>query len=562
MGQTADNLFVLAVNPETGALRQFVSTVKDANYPTATLMTRDGKFYIGAAYAGNLLRYDPSRETLEDLGAINPGAATFPCAMDEDAGGRIWIGSYGAADQTSYDPKTSAFTRHGRMDETDMYNYPMVNEDGTICCRIMMTRPHLVVFDPRTGEKRTVGPVTEKGKDTFDLRKGGEDGEVYIQSSLGNFRVDGFKAEPVPSIPPLVARPPAHGYWFLDADQQLYRKLGVNNAQDPGDSGRVFTLDYTAAGTEIFLVHHGPDGLVYGSSILPLHLFRYDQSKGNLADLGKCSAAAGEAYSMVNWEGKLFIASYPAAMISIYDPAKPYRYGSHPEDNPYDMGRIDDISYRPRSALAGPLGRVWFASLPDYGQWGGPLSWYEPGTGEKGGSHRIAGDGSCYTLAWLERQGLMAVGTTIQGGTGTMPKVRQAVLLLWDYRAEKKVWEGTPNRPVETFNSLLAAPDGMLYGTVSGGGVPELFAFDPMKRVFTARAPLPAGSPLDNGLQFGPDGRIYGFTSSCFYRFQPPGLSIEVIVREDDGFSVPGPIMGNEVYYARGHILRVMKIFE
>jgi outer membrane protein assembly factor BamB len=558
MGQTADNLFVLAIDPDTGALRQFVSTVKESNYPTSTLLARDGNLYIGSAYAGHLLRYDPKREKLEDLGAINPGAATFPCAMDEDAGGRIWIGSYGTADLTSYDPRAGTFTRHGRMDDTDMYNYPMVNADGTICCRIMMTRPHLVVFDPKTGEKRTVGPVTEKGKDSFELRKGGDDGAVYIGSNLGNFRVSGFNTEPVASIPPLVRRPQSHGYRFLDGDQQLYRTLQVST----GNSTRVFTLDYTSAGTEIFLVHRGPDGKVYGSSILPLHLFRFDPSRGDLADLGKCSAAAGEAYSMANWEGKLYIASYPQAMVSIYDPAKPYRYGTGPEDNPTDLGRIDDISYRPRSALAGPLGRIWFASLPDYGQWGGPLSWYEPATGKKGVYHRIAGDGSCYTLAWLEKPGLMAVGTTIQGGTGTQPKAKQAMLFLWDYRAEKKVWEGTLDRPVETINALLALPDGRIFGTASGGENHELFAFDPASRAFTARTPLPAGSPLDKGLQLGPDGYIYGFTSSCIYRVKPTGLAIEEIVREDDGFSIPGPIVGNDIYFARGHILKAMKLFE
>jgi hypothetical protein len=445
------------------------------------------------------------------------------------------------------------------MDDTDMYNYPMVNADGTICCRIMMTRPHLVVFDPRTGEKRTVGPVAEKGKDTFDLVKGGTDGAVYIRSSLGNFRVRGFDAAPVNTVPARPAPQPAtYACSFADADQQLYRKLRVKSAE----AERTFDLAYTAAGTEIFLVHRGPDGMVYGSSILPLHLFRYNPGTGELADLGKCSAASGEAYSMANFDGKLFIASYPAAMVSVYDPSMPYRYGAGPEDNPRELGRIDDISYRPRSTLAGPLGRVWFASLPDYGMWGGPLSWYEPKTGKKGVYHRIAGDGSCYTLAWLEKRNLMAVGTTIQGGTGTRPKVDRALLFLWDYRAEKKVWEGSPDRPVHAFNALVAAPDGMLYGTITGGGAPELFAFDPAKRVFTARTKLPEGSPLDNGLALGSDGFIYGFTSSCFYRVRPPGLKTEVIAREENGFDIPGPIIGKDVYYARGHILRAMRVFE
>ncbi len=559
MGQTADNLFVLSVNPETGALRQHVSKVPESNYPTATLLSRDGKLYVGAAYAGHLLRYDPSRDTFEDLGAINPGAATFPCALDEDAGGRIWIGSYGAADLTMYDPRTGAFTRCGRMDDTDMYNYPLVNSDGTVCNRIMMTRPHLVVYDPKTGEKRTVGPVAEKGKDTFDLVRGG-DRAIYIRSSLGNFRVQGFTATPVNVIPaPSASSPRKYNCSFDDAHSQLYRQFRVKTEDG---RARLFNLDFEAAGTEIFLVHQGPDGNVYGSSILPEHLFRYTPGKGELIDLGQCSAASGEAYSMANREGKLYIASYPGARISVYDPAKPYHYGLSATDNPIDLGRIDDLSYRPRSALAGPLGRVWFASLPDYGRWGGPLSWYEPSTGKKGVYHQIAGDGSCYTLAWLKRENLLAVGTTIQGGSGTQPRVEQGSLFLWDCTAERKVWEGAPESRVETFNALLTGPDGLLYGTATGGDGPVLFVFDPAKREFVATVTPPGGAPLDNGLQVGPDGNIYGFTSSCLYRFRPsPRPSLREVIREDHGFSVPGPIVGKDIYFAKGHVLRAAQLF-
>ena len=559
MGQTADNLFVLSVNPETGSLHQYISKVPESNYPTATLLSRDGMLYVGAAYAGHLLRYDPEKETFEDLGAINPGAATFPCALDEDASGRIWIGSYGASDLTMYDPGSGAFTRCGRMDDTDMYNYPMVNSDGTICNRIMMTRPHLVVYDPKTGEKRTVGPVTEKGKDTFELVRGG-DGIIYIRSSLGNFRVRGFTATPVTSIPdPPAPAPKKYTFSFDDASSQLYRQFRVKAADG---RERLFTLDFQAAGTELFLIHRGPDGNVYGSSILPEHLFRYIPGKGSPVDLGQCSASAGEAYSMANLDGKIYIASYPAARISIYDPTKPYHYGTASGDNPRDVGRVDDISYRPRSALAGPLGKVWFASLPDYGQWGGPLSWYDPQTGNKGVYHQIAGDGSCYTLAWLKKENLLAVGTTIQGGSGTQPRVSQASLFLWDCTAERKVWEGNLDRRAETINALLAGPDGLLYGTATGGDGPSLFVFDPAKREFVATVATPAGTPLDNGLQTGPDGYIYGFASSCLYRFLPASQPVlQEMLREDGGFHIPGPIVGKDIYFAKGHVLRAARLF-
>ncbi|MFC1508395.1 hypothetical protein ACFL60_01760 [Candidatus Omnitrophota bacterium] len=560
MGQTADNLFVLHIDPITGELSQYISQVEKSNYPTATLLSKSGKLYIGAAYAGHLLCYDPVENRLDDLGAINPGKASFPCGIVEDDDGILWIGSYGTADLTSYDPETGTFTRRGRMDDVDMYNYPMVNVDGMICNKIMMTKPHLVVFDPKTGTKKVVGPIAEKGKDSLTLIRG-QNNRVYIKSSLGNYSIEGFKAVNVETIPEnTTPQPPKSvmSYRFADAGQQLYRKLEVTST---GGETRTFDLDYEAAGTEIFYVHNGPDDCIYGSSILPLHLYRYDPSNSGLDDLGKCSAAAGEAYSMANLDGSIYISSYPGARVSVYDPSRPYEYGVEIGSNPRELGRIDDISYRPRTTLAGPLGRVWLVSLPDYGRWGGPLSWYDPKTEEKKAYYEIAGDGSCYTMAYCEKQGLLAVGTSIYGGSGTQPKVEQAVLFLWDCEAEKKIWEGTLDRQVNTFNALVSAPDGRLFGTVTGGDTPELFVFDPESRIFTDRISLPHGGPLDLGLQNGPNGYLYGFTRSCFYRIDPVTLSVEELLHEDDSFHIAGPINGDSVYFAQDVTLKMIHLF-
>ena len=102
----------------------------------------------------------------------------------------------------------------------------------------------------------------------------------------------------------------------------------------------------------------------------------------------------------------------------------------------------------------------------------------------------------------------------------------QASLFLWDYHKEEKVWEGTLDRPVSHFNALVYGPDGMLYGTVIGGAdPPELFVFDPNSREFTGRIALPTGTPLDLGLQNGPDGNLYGFTTSRIYRLNPRDLT-------------------------------------
>ncbi len=552
MGQDAKSLFVLKIDPITGKSSQFVTAVPRANFPTATLMSRSGLLYIGAAYAGHLLCFDPRTNDLRDLGAIHSGAASFPCRMDEDSQGRIWIGSYPAADLTCYDPASREFTHFGRMDSVDMYNYAWVNTDDTIACLIRMTRPHVVVLDPKTGARTTVGPITTKGKESLDMRRG-VDRRLYIVSSIGNYRIDAGVAHPVDTVPPAPAEPrlkDGSTARFVDAKDQIYRKLVVRGK---GGAARTLSLSYDASGNNVFCLHAGPNGCIYGSSYLPEHLFRYTPNSGQLVDLGQCSVSSGEAYSMANLAGRIYISSYPGAHLSVYDPKQPYRFGTDPKANPRDLGRIDDISYRPRATLAGPLGRVWLASIPDYGRWGGPLSWFDPATGKKKAYHQIVGDASCYVLAHLRTTHLLAIGTNIAGGSGTRPKVTQAKLVLWDYQAEKIAWEGTLQQPVAAFNSLTAGPDGKLYGSVRTRGVKGLlFAFDPATRKFTATCALPSGQPLDLGLCGGPGARMIGFSSTCIYRLDPEPLKTEVLARPPGGIQVAGPVVGRRVYFARG----------
>ena len=562
MGQQADNFTVVKIDPSTGATVQTTAQRPDSNYPTAAILSRTGMIYIGVAHSGCLFRYDPKIETLDDLGAINPPDDIFVCRIDEAPDGTLWIGCYGTAGLTSYEPGTERFTRHGRMDETDMYCYPLVAPDGTIACDIRVTKPHIVVFDPGTGEKRAVSPATPKEEGGRCNLIRAQDGHLYFDCSTGIFRLNGFETVPVAVLPEAEAAPvlsDGSTAVFSDATSQIYRNITVTNPQL--ELSRQLPITYEAAGSALFLVHGGPDGHVYGSSVLPLHLFRCNTQTHALEDLGACSTAAGEAYSMGNLDGKLYICSYPAARLSVYDPALPYQFGTEPGSNPRDIGRMDEISYRPRSLVTGPLGRVWTASVPDYGLWGGPLSWYDPQSGAFGSYRDIAGEASCWTLAWLERQALLAVGTTIQGGTGTQPRVRQASLFLWDYVGERKVWEGTPDRPVTAFNAFAVGADGRLFATVWGEMPPELIVFDPNTRVFTHHLALPEGRPLDLGLQFGPDGNLYGFTNCCLYRVNTTDLTITPLVEEKDAFQTPGPITGDSVYFSKVQTLKAIKLW-
>ncbi len=564
MGQNAEPMFILKIDPESGKFSRYSAGLDKAQYPTAAKWSQAEKcLYVGSAYAGHLHRFDPKSDRFEDLGAINPPGDTFPCRIDEAPDGTLWIGCYGTASLTHFDPRTRTFTRYGRMDDVDMYFYPLVGDDGTVAGLVITTRPHVVVFDSATGKHKPVGPVIDKDtrSGTIDLIKG-IDGRLYIVSSEGNFRVDGMEIVPVASVPASRQEPTlpdGSTFRFADASSYTYRNLEIRS---PDGTTQTFHLDWKGAGTNIFLLHEGPDGYIYGSSVLPLHLFRYVPETGELTDLGQCTQVGGEIYSMGNLNHLLYMCSYPGATLSVYDPKKPYRFGMDPDANPRDLGRMDDVSCRPVVMLVGPLGRIWTGSYPDYGMWGGPLAWYDPKTGEFGSCRHVLNDQSVCSLAWLERLGLIAGGTSVAGGSGTRPRAKFATVFLWDPQKAEKVWDSNFGLSINAVIDMLALRDGLAYAVmnlrVGEASKNELMLIDFENRTILSRTELPQDA-IHLSLRKTPDGHIYGSTRTTFYQIEPDTTNINILV-EGLNISVPGPVVGDTFYFATGHRLRALRI--
>jgi len=160
MGQQAKNLFVLRVDPVTGAYSQYLAPGENSQYPTAACWAHDGRLYIGAAYSGRLLRFDPRRGRIEDLGAIDPPEGTFPCRIDESPDGSLFRRLLRQRRAHPLRPKTGEFRRYGRCDPTDMYCYPLVAHDGVVACLIRMTTPHVVLVDPGRERRKRSAPAS------------------------------------------------------------------------------------------------------------------------------------------------------------------------------------------------------------------------------------------------------------------------------------------------------------------------------------------------------------------------------------------------------------------
>ena len=223
----------------------------------------------------------------------------------------------------------------------------------------------------------------------------------------------------------------------------------------------------------------GPDGRIYGSSMLPLRLFVYDPDKNTAKNLGKASFATGEIYSMGSLDGHLYLCSYPEGRLSVYDPKKPLQFGDKEDSNPRELGQMGESLYRPRAMVAGPHGRVYIGGYPDYGLIGGGLGVYDPKKNEKRTFRNIIQNQSIASLAYVEKLDLLAAGSSVRGGTGTHAIEKEAKLMLWDPKDEKKVFETIPVPEAKTILSLASTSDGILYGITN---TEKVFVFDAGKR--------------------------------------------------------------------------------
>jgi hypothetical protein len=548
-------LFLLAVNPDTGEMRQFNGPLSSEMGAWGFTVDHEDRIYLGSYTSAHLLRFDPKTENWDDLGRPAGGRESFICSLTTAPDGKIWGGTYPSAMLFSYDPKTGVSENFDRMDPEQFYCYPTAGDDGLIYCAIQFAKMDIVVFDPEKKTKTSVVPEKSREPGRVTLVKG-KDGRIYSKLSTSDqwFLVEEGKGlvEISRSDVPFVPKVLPNGRIFYYVDNNILR------VEDPvTKEKKEIPLRYEAVGAYIFLVGKGPDEKIYGSSMLPLRLFVYDPRDNSLVNLGKASHATGEIYSMSPLNGKLYLCSYPEARLSVYDPSKPLRFGDSEDSNPRDLGSMGGELYRPRAMISGPHGNVYVGGYPDYGLLGGAIGVYDPERNEKRVYRHVITNQSIASLSYVEKLDLIAAGSSVRGGTGTRAVEKEAKLMLWDPKEEKKIFETTPVPGAKTVLSLATAVDGMVYGITDDE---KVFVFDPGKRAITKIFDLGFKEPRDISLQLGPDLRLYGLAKQAIFSIDPRNDHVSLVavppVPIDSGMAV----LGRKIYYGSGAALQEFEI--
>jgi hypothetical protein len=397
--------------------------------------------------------------------------------------GRLYGGTYGNAKLIFFDPNTGQMGDLGRMHPTQMYSRTVAaGKDGRIYIGIGMAEGDIVVFDPATGKHSSILPA-DMEKVKSGSTKLGEDGHAYAQLGERWFRCEDSILTPVPGYPGSPIQRFRDGRILESAGNGFYE------IRHPGNRVVRSEFSYEGTGVGIFMVANGPLGRIYGSTMMPLELFEYDPAAGSMKHLGNPTSVNGEIYSMAALGDLLYVCAYPGSWLSVYDPGRPWDYGTSPESNPRGIGYAGDGHLRPRAMIVAPDGRIYIGSHPPYGEHGGALGVYDPVEDSFVENYRhLIPNQSIVTLAHEPESGLIFGGSSIVGGGGTRPVEKSAHLFAWDLVAREKVFDMVPDVDDDSINAMTimdgrvffaARPSNSIYCLEPGDARPGLISRSP-----------------------------------------------------------------------------------
>jgi len=516
MNQTAGALFLVQVNPDTGEAKQFNAEKGPGAW--AFIVGPDENIYLGTWESGWLLRFDPKQPErgLENLGKpAESETYLWQFAIGKD--GKIYSCTYPNAKLVSYDPATGKNEDLGRMHPTEMYARNIAaGADGFIYIGIGTQVGDIVAFDPKTREHHSVLPGSPREKPQPDTGAVslGADGQVYGSIRGKTMRLENGKAIFVDSA---VSPAPVK---LRDGRVLTARDRGTFTLQDPKTGKTVERkFKYAGAGDMIFLVGNGPNGCIYGSTAMPMEIFRYDPKLNRSEHLG--AMPGGEVYSMLEREGKLYLCYYGGAIMNLYDPAKPFwKYGTDADCNPISFGGVGDGHLRPRAMIYyGPDGLMYIGSEPPYGQLGGAMGVWDPRQNKTIENYRnLITNQSIVSLAWEPKSGLIFGGSGNWGGGGTTPVEKEAKFFAFDPKKKQKVFETALVPDARSYPATVAA-NGKIFTSVGS----TLFVFDPATMKVEKTISLPGGQ-TEISLGRHESGKLVGLAGGNVYVLDPVKL--------------------------------------
>jgi sugar lactone lactonase YvrE len=396
----------------------------------------DGNVYGGTWPGCSLLRYDPVRHTLENLGRASDNAKNlYSRQVWGELPGTIFVQvGFDSVRLRAYSISSGTFADFGSPGFTIKEIAP-----DFICTE---NNGVYEFYDPRTFEPLPAEPYLSRLTDT-------------------DFRLPNGKKQRV--------LPLANGRYAGVRGQEYFI---VGSLRDTPELKRI---PVPAPATMIHTLIAGEDGKIWGSCAFGQTIFFYDPADGSYWNSPAVCDSGGEVYGMQFVGTRLFMSCYAGGDHVVYDTEKPWNQLGN--ENPRTLRSVAPALIRPTGrTVLGPDGGIWTGWSAKYGTYGGGLSRVDPHTLE--------------VESWydpvLEQQicGLTADGkylyfTANGGASGLAYKEEPCHFGVWSVEERRVVFLHPFENGVHTGSAVLAA-GGRVF-VAAGNGIrefhPDTFSF-------------------------------------------------------------------------------------
>ncbi len=445
--------------------------------------------------SGCLFRYDPSSDTMTDLGDFSATeGASFIGTCDEN--GNIYIGTTTNAKIIKYDIETESFSDEGSvlsgatyvrsLNYLDGYLYCGIKGDGVVAFykvnvedfsdkeeialpvsgdysndildsvtwiysgtvigdKIALyvhteSKYILLVYDTVNEEfLRTGYDGGFKGLYTSPVKDGksyfiGDKKIRYIDTLTGSVTSLDIQTEDSMYACGWITREGKEKLALLDTNNGnlIYYDLETGSRTEGINSADLETTYYTIQSIEAGDISGG-DNAIYLGSYAGSSSVRY-----NLNDNSKIVFPSAQIEGMVSYEGKQYMGTYTKAGLYRFD-----RSLTVGDNNPEYLGKFGTNQDRP-FALAADNDKIYIGTIPDYGFLGGELGEYDINEDKFTSYGEVIENQSIMSVCC--KDGFIYGSTTVWGGLSATPDSSQvAKIFKFNPETQELVWSITPS---------------------------------------------------------------------------------------------------------------------
>jgi len=327
----------------------------------------DGNIHLGTLPHAHWVEYNPKTNSMLDLGQPS-STKQYIWAATLGANNKIYGVTYPDAELVQLDPVTHKGSNPGRMDPTQQYaRFIVASTDGYLYIAIGSAKSTIVVYNIATDQHQAILPYNQAG---FAYVYMGNNNNIYAQLPDGTaYMLSGGKATAIStsSLPP--TKPTA----TLRDGSRVNVSGNQITVYQPNGQVVTHTFNYSGKGVDIFRMALGPDGNIYGSSVLPAYLFNVNiasTTSPSVKNLGL--SPYGEIYSFGKDTTTLYMAGYAYTYpLAAFNPAQPFGGGGI---NPTYNHAYVYSDWRPAAMMRDPNSNtIYIGAIPGYGKLGGPL---------------------------------------------------------------------------------------------------------------------------------------------------------------------------------------------